>query len=393
MKRGLMVDQVTSGQGVQVLAPPPGWELTTCRTLEEAMSAMLAEPFDAVVSAALTPCPDALEVLVQAKNLLPTTVRLLVTADPGGRASVNVTSVAHDHLTTPLSVEQFDNAYARAAAMYQHLSSVRVRAALAHVTSLPAFPRIYQQIVEELESGEGNLDRIARVVLQDPGLTARVLQLVNSPFYGLRRQVSDTAQAVGLLGIQNLLSMVLAQEVFSEFEAASARLNINRMWTHSTTVALWAKKIARAEGRTTEETNEAFVAGMLHDCGRIVLANNFPDEHAVFVEQLGQSDGSFVELERSVIGVTHAEVGAHLLDRWQLPTSIVEAVAFHHTPGDSCMARYAPLTAVHVAEVFHDAYGADGVERRQQIDMEYLERIGLADRLDTWYEACEIAEI
>ena len=134
-------------------------------------------------------------------------------------------------------------------------------------------------------------------------------------------------------------------------------------------------------------------AGHHRDTVGVTLDEFEPGHFAVFVEQLGQSDGSFVELERSVIGVTHAEVGAHLLDRWQLPTSIVEAVAFHHTPGDSCMARYAPLTAVHVAEVFHDAYGADGVERRQQIDMEYLERIGLADRLDTWYEACEIAEI
>ncbi len=392
MKRGLMLDQVSSTDEGPLLSAPPGWELTTCRTPDEAMAAIGARPFDAVVSAAPVPSVEALKILIQAKEAHPATVRLLVTADIGNRATVNVTSVAHEHLSAPVSPDSFDQAYSRAASMYQHLSSVRVRSAMAKVKSLPAFPRIYNQIVDELESGDGNLDRIARIVLQDPGLTARVLQLVNSPFYGLRRQVSETAKAVGLLGIQNLLSMVLAMEVFSEFTSSTARLNLNRLWTHAATVALWAKKIAQAEGRTTEEANEAFVAGMLHDCGRMVLAHSFPEHHASFVRQLEHAEVPFIELEHSTMGANHAEVGAYLLDSWQLPTPIVEAVAFHHNPSDSCLSRYAPLTAVHAAEVFHDAFGADGVERRLSLDMAYLERIGLAHRVEAWREACDLED-
>ena len=388
MKRALMFDQMTSEQGVQAIPTPPDWELVRAADPRAAIAALGTNSYDAIISVGTVPTEEGIQVLVQARDVAPAAVRLLVTADPGSGATVSVNRVAHEHLSTPVSEDALIDAYNRAASMYQHLSSVRLRSAMAKVNALPAFPRMYNQIVAELERSDGDLSRIAQVVLQDPGLTARVLQLVNSPFYGLRRQVHDTTQAVGLLGIQNLLSMVLATEVFTEFDSAGAGLNVNRLWTHAATTALWAKKIMESEGRTLEDANVAFVSGMLHDSGRMILSSQFPGEHTTLLAQLEADDMSVVEAERNLLGASHAETGAYLLDTWELPTQIVEAVAYHHEPSRSDCTRFTPLTAVHVAEVFQQEVGADGIERGLELDMVYLDKIGAADRVEQWRIVC-----
>jgi HD-like signal output (HDOD) protein len=393
MTRALLFDQLTPGLSVPGIPIPETWTVTRFDSPIEAGAALSDESFDVVVSLAGMPTEEGITFLVQTRDVAPEAVRLLVTADPGMRATVSLNRVAHEHLVGPITVDQLEDVFARTVAMHQHLSSVRLRSAMAKVQSLPAFPRLYNQIVEELERSEGDLSRIARVVMQDPGLTARVLQLVNSPFYGLRRQVHDTAQAVGLLGIQNLLSMVLATEVFTDFDSAGARLNVNKMWTHAATTALWAKRIVEFEGRTLEEANLAFVAGILHDSGRMILGSNFPVEHANVVGQLEtEANPDIISIERSVLGASHAEAGAYLLDTWELPTLIVEAVAYHHEPSRSDVVRFTPLTAVHVAEVFQQEVGADGVERDIELDMVHLDKLGLSGRVDQWRVACGLED-
>lgn len=390
MKRALVFNQLTSPDGVPVVTPPAGWELKAVHSESAAVDQITDAPYDAIIAACPEPTQEALKLLLLAKEGTPSSARLLLTADPGGSASVSLNRVAHEHLRTPITELAFEEACTRAMSMHRHLSNVRLRAAMAKVESLPSFPHTYHKIVEELENG-GRLDRIAGIVLQDPALTAKVLQLVNSPFFGLRRQVHDTSHAIGLLGIQNLLSMVMALEVFTDFDSARTRVNVNRAWNHAALTAMWAKKIMETERRTSEETNMAFVAGMLHDCGRLVLASNFPDDHVGFVSRLEADEGEpFIELERQALGASHADAGAYLLDSWELPSPIVEAVAYHHEPRKAGATRLTPLTAVHVAEMFQSEAGADGIERPSEVDYEYLEEIGLADRVPAWREACDL---
>ena len=394
MTRALLFDQLTPGLTTPGIPIPHDWDVERFDSPVAAGAALGNDPFDVVVALAGMPTEEGLTLLVQTRDVAPEAVRLLVTADPGTRATVSLNRVAHEHMVGQITVEQLEEVYQRSAAMHQHLSSVRLRSAMAKVQSLPAFPRMYNQIVQELERSDGDLARIAQVVMQDPGLTARVLQLVNSPFYGLRRQVHDTAQAVGLLGIQNLLSMVLATEVFTDFDSSSARLNVNRMWTHAATTALWAKRIVEYENRTLEEANMAFVAGILHDSGRMILGSNFPLQHANVVSQLENDEApDIISIERALLGASHAEAGAYLLDTWELPTLIVEAVAYHHEPSRSDVVRFTPLTAVHVAEVFQQEVGADGIEREFGFDMVHLEKLGVAERVDQWRVACGLEDI
>lgn len=167
-------------------------------------------------------------------------------------------------------------------------------------------------------------------------------------------------------------------------------MNVTRLWSHSALVASWSKRIAEAEGGTFEEANESFVAGMLHDAGRLLLAANFPDEHAQMLARVQANEGELIEMERAMLGASHDEVGGMLLQNWNLPTRLVEAVTYHHHPSDSGCSSFTPLTPVHVAEHFHATHIGDDVERDVPLDMEFLETVGVTDQIDAWRVRCDI---
>ena len=388
MKELLVFDPSPDESANPLHRTPDGWNVLRTDRVANTLSALSGKPFDAVIASAVRPTVDTMKVLVTAKEYRPDAVRILATQELG-QGTIALSSAAHHHMFTPVDALAFTSAVERAERTRDRLASVRVKQGT-NARSLPTFPIVYTKITEELSDGSGDLHRIADIAMTDPGLTSRILQLVNSPFYGLRNPVIDMQRAVGLLGIQSLLGIVLATEVFSEFEADAAGVNVTRLWSHSALVASWSKRIAEAEGGTFEEANESFVAGMLHDAGRLLLAANFPDEHAQMLARVQANEGELIEMERAMLGASHDEVGGMLLQNWNLPTRLVEAVTYHHHPSDSGCSSFTPLTPVHVAEHFHATHIGDDVERDVPLDMEFLETVGVTDQIDAWRVRCDI---
>ena len=228
------------------------------------------------------------------------------------------------------------------------------------------------------------------MISSDMGMAAKVLQLVNSAFFGLSRQVSSLSQAVNLLGLETIKALVLSAHVFSQFESARLPTHLaSHLWNHSLTTGAYARAIARLEDSNQHISDHAFMAGMLHDVGKLVLAINLFDRYS---EALGLSQREGVPLvaaELKTLGVTHAEVGAYLLGLWGLPDPIVEAVAFHHYPAECPAECFIPLTAVHVADILEHDLHPDGTDFVSMVDAGYLNRLGLSKRLDAWRVACE----
>jgi HD-like signal output (HDOD) protein len=217
-------------------------------------------------------------------------------------------------------------------------------------------------------------------------MTAKVLQMVNSAFFGVRRHISSPTEAVGLLGLDTIMTLVLTIQIFSQFEdECLANFSPAALWAHSLQVGLFAKRLSQAAGQGGEVVKDAFTAGLLHDAGQLVLAANLPRQFAESLELAQAEKLSHHEAERQVFGATHSEVGAYLFGLWGLPQSIVEAVAYHHRPADCVAEGFGPLTAVHVG---------NALERETQalppewcfaaLDMDYLAKLGLADRLPEW---------
>jgi HD-like signal output (HDOD) protein len=257
---------------------------------------------------------------------------------------------------------------------------------------LPSLPAIYEELIREIESEDSSVDKIGKIIATDVGMTAKILQLVNSAFFGLRRKVINPGQAAALLGMETLKTLILSVHIFSQMNMSPVfRPFLNKLWDHSLKVAGLSKKIASLETQSDEIIESAFMAGMLHDCGKLVLIANFPAPYEQILNRQETTGRFSWEVEAEVFSTTHSAVGAYLLGLWGLPNPIVESVAFHHQPADFEHQEFMTLTAVHLA----DAFSQEGLDplsssRGSCLNQGYLEKLNLVDRLAVYRETAEL---
>jgi putative nucleotidyltransferase with HDIG domain len=230
-----------------------------------------------------------------------------------------------------------------------------LKAKIERITTLPTLPQIVTKIATMVDSPQTSVADVGRVIAKDQVLSARVLKLVNSAFYGFSGRVSSVTHALVRLGFNVVKGLVLSASVFDLFQQEGADgLDRRRLWDHSIGTARIAGVLAQKV--KLQEPEEAVVAGLLHDLGKIVLCAHLPEQFASIVELARRKNLLMWEAELEVLGVTHADVGRWLLERWKLPGKLVEPVALHHAPH---LAREAPLTTaiVHLANILCAAVG------------------------------------
>ncbi len=239
---------------------------------------------------------------------------------------------------------------------------------------LPTLPKIYTALQDEVNSEDPQIARVAALVENDPALTVRVLQLVNSPMMGLRHDVTDVKQAAALIGLRRLTPLVLASGVFEPVSPFDQRL-IERLWSDSLLVGGLARMIAAQEGLDTQLADEAQLAGLLHDIGEVVLFQNWRDDYMKI--DLAQRDRDEIRL----FGSTHAAISGYLCSSWNLTGGVVDAVTLHHLPSRRSSEGVGVTTAVHAARALVDA-GMD--PDTAAFDLEHLEEVGAVDRIEDW---------
>jgi putative nucleotidyltransferase with HDIG domain len=277
---------------------------------------------------------------------------------------------------------------ARAFALRDLLSNERLKQLATRIKSLPTLPTLYQQLTNELRKDDASMEQIGEIISRDIGMTAKILQLVNSAFFGLPQPISNPGEAVMYLGLSTVRALVLSLQVFSQFK--NPRLtgfSLDALADHCWKTAVLARRIARAESSDTKMMDQCFLAGLMHDIGRIILADGMPEQYTKVWNEAREKHLPLWQAEQAEFGATHAEVGAYLLGLWGLPNPIVEAVALHHSPCLCVVPGFSPLAAVHVANAFvHEKDGAPA--ESVHIDMDYLTTLGLADRLAEWRDVC-----
>ncbi len=392
MKSILFVDDEPSIlQGLQRMLRPMRreWDMTFCPGGQEALRAMAEEPFDVVVTDMRMPGMDGAALLTEVSRQHPQVVRIVLSGQSSKEATLKSVGVAHQFLAKPCDPEKLKQTVNQAFALRDLLSDETLKQALSRLNSVPSVPALYTEIMEELKYPDASVKRIGDIVAEDPGMTAKILQLVNSAFFGLPRQVSSPAQAASLLGTETIRALVLSIDVFSQFEGAAVEgLAPESVQKHCAETAAIARQIATVEKATIEIVDASFMAGFLHDVGKLILAQNMSDQYREVMVHMREKGVPLCEAERAVLGATHAEVGAYLLGLWGLPESMVEAAAFHHCPSKSFGDSFVPLTAVHVANALaHGRYSEDRAAAVEELDLDYLNQLGLADRVPVWQAA------
>jgi len=364
------------------------WEMEFVTSGREALEALEKQPFDVVVSDMRMPEMDGAELLNEVRAHCPTAVRLILSGHSDREMILKSVGPTHQFLAKPCDAESLKETVARACTLRDLLADQTLKAVVARISSLPSVPGLYSRLLQVLESPEGSLREVAEIISSDVGMTAKILQLVNSAFFGLRHPIESPSQAITYLGMDTVRAVVLTASVFAEFEGADkAKQAAEDLYPHSIRTGSLSAKIAKMAGADKTLTDDATMAGLLHDVGRLILAAELPDMADAIARNAREQQTPLHEAERKTFGATHAELGAYLLGLWGLPHRIVEAVAFHHTPA-ACPGRtFTVLVPVHAANVLdREAHPEPGDVHTASLDMTYLEEVGVADRLPEWRE-------
>lgn len=332
------------------------WAMQFAEGAEAAIAALKAEPFDVVISDMRMPGMDGAELLEQVRQHWPGTVRFILTGHTEQEAAERAVTVAHQVLSKPCDPVVLAEAIERTLAVMGLLSQPALRDAMGGIETLPALPRNHLRLVELLRDETCSSDDVADLIERDTALAARILRLSNSGYFGLPRRLSRVADAVSFLGLRTIESVSLAMVAYA---APTGRhgIDLEALQGHAYRVGSLARRIVPDR----HLADEAFLAGMLHDIGKMLLAVHLPDRVHALREDLVSRPRPMHEAEQEHFGVTHAEMGAYLLGLWNLPHTVVEAVALHHRVGP--LEAATPLVlAVHAADVLvHECTGTAGL--------------------------------
>ncbi len=364
------------------------WEMRVANDGHEALALMEKIRFDAVVSDIEMPKMTGVELLDQVLKLYPHVIRILHSSQSNKEVAFKSIESSHQYLVKPWGFKKFKATLCQAFALQDALNNEAIENLVAKLPSLPSLPSSYLLLMEELESPEPSPSKVGQIILQDIGMIAKILKLVNSAYFGLPVTVSDPVHAVKLLGLNTVRALVLTHGVFSQFAHIDPEcLSLEQLMQHSLGVGTLAKMIAKAENQDPEVATDAMVAGALHDTGKLILAQGFPAEYKEIAIEAKKQNIPFLGLEKAAFKTSHAQVGAYLLGLWRLPARIVEAVAFHHEPTEGSISGESVLTAVHAANIIEQE------EQRQEesintskLDSQYLVDGGVDDRLEVWRE-------
>lgn len=227
---------------------------------------------------------------------------------------------------------------------------------VATISSMPSLPAIYVRLSEAIDDPNSSMRKIETVVHDDPSLAGRLLRLANSAYFGFPAKVDSISRAITLVGTRQLRDLSLATSVMALFKGVSPQyVTMDSFWRHAVACGLVAR--ALASWRREPNPERFFVAGLLHDIGRLVLYLKRPQEMSKALDAARERVEPLYELETDVLGYNHAAVGGELLKQWNLPASLAAAVAWHHAPGGAGIDKAAAAT-VHVADVIANAIGS-----------------------------------
>lgn len=218
------------------------------------------------------------------------------------------------------------------------------------IRDLPALPEVVVRVMRMTEDPRTDAQSIARVIATDQAMAARVLKLANSAFYGLPRRVSTLSEAVVILGFRTIKNLAIAASTFELLnrEIAGYWLQRGELWRHSLACAIGAQMIARRIRLPV--TEEAFVAGLLHDIGKVAINLFVREQFDQIMERALQDRIAFVDAEQAVLGFNHAMAGGLIAEKWNLPPSLVAVIKYHHQPS-TAPERDPMISIVHLADV------------------------------------------
>lgn len=355
----------------------------------DALAFMAENNVDIIVSDMRMPGMDGATLLATAQEKYPHVIRIMLTGQANEEAVLRTVGVAHQFLAKPSSAETLKEVLGRAGALQSLLRNEQLKSVIAKIGKLPSLPAVYAELQRELKKPECALVDIAKIIEKDLAMSTKVLQLVNSAFFGFFTHIDSPVRAVNLLGLDTIKALVLGVGVFTEFkEAPNSYFSIQELWRHSFAVAAYAKKIAEAESDLKECIEDSFIAGLLHDIGKLLFYSSFHKEYEEAIKLTETKKMQVYHAEQEIFSADHADAGGYLVGLWGMPGAVIEAVSFHHRLDSYPSPSFCPALAVHAADIIYHRLNPGHLFQAPTPSLYFFEQAGVADSFEDWLEMC-----
>lgn len=393
MKRILFVDDdLRFLEALRVGLQPRAtdWIMSFVESGARAIQQLEQSPQDVLVADVRMPEMDGAQLLRTVRERWPDTIRIVLSGAADLADVVRLLPIAHQYLNKPCLAKRLEEVIERSLDVKAILSQQSLRALMGSTDRLPAQPRVFSRLRVAMANERISAREVSRIIRADAMVTAKVLQIVNSAFFGPARRVTSIEQAVTYLGFPAVRNLAMCAEVFAHRPRNSfaAPLSLERLQQHTNRVAA----VIHALTSGTASNDDAVLAALLHDIGYWVLVQECPEDLEKALDIAIADRIPIHEAETRVLGASHAEVGAYLLGLWGLPYPIVEAVARHHTPEGVHTAKFDVLAALAVAMALSGTDDSDVFlrtpPRSSGVEESYLEAL---DAPFTWGQAERLA--
>ncbi len=384
MKKVLFVDdeiEVLDGLRNSMRKYRSYWDCSFVVEAASALDLLQTQKFDIIISDMRMPSMDGAELLLRVQKLYPSMARIILSGYADKDAMLRAHSVAHVVISKPYDSKSLHEILLKIGNSQLLIPSARLTDVIGKLDSLPSPPIIFSKLLEETAKPNPNLKTIAQLICQDPSMSTNLMKVINSSYFNPSRSVFNLEQATYHLGLNMIKALLINIESHRLINLADkvSGFDLNDFQKDSLRISLAAKKLAPSN----ELKDEACMAGLLHDIGIIILVLFYPKEFEELLKLEQESTQPYYLLEQSMLGFTHAEIGAYLLGLWGLPQVVVNAVAFHHTPSTSGSETFDIAGSVHIAEALLNST-LDSKLCKVNLDTEYVNKMGLTDKMTLW---------
>jgi HD-like signal output (HDOD) protein/CheY-like chemotaxis protein len=382
MKRILFVDdesKILDGLRRMLYAERSRWDMQFVLGGEAALSACESGRFDVVLSDLRMPGMDGATLLGHIRDRFPNTARIVLSGYSEAALATRTVPVAHRFLTKPCSASELRSVIERVCSLQDILSAPEIRRVVGTVGELPSLSSTYICLMKAVNAPNTSISQVAEIIEEDVAMSAKVLQLANSAFFGLAQEVTSLPIAATYLGMATIKNLALVSEAFRVFVPGPRipQSVCESMQRHSQHAASIASMLPMDSGIR----DVTVLAAFLHDIGSLFLASAMPDSFCAVLARATERGCKLFEAEEELLGTSHAEIGAYLLGLWGIPNLAVEAIAHHHHPTRIPHAGFDSTVAVYIADLLaHELetqpQGSTGL-KMEESDRACLETLGV----------------
>ncbi len=355
------------------------YRLVDLYELDDINETLSQEDMDIVaIDMTMTEC-SYMDLLQNIKENYPHLVRILIAEEWSKELVVQTNDLVHLIIEKRFLSETLIDTIIRAQQMRGLLKNDYLTKLINSFDELPIMQNVYIELLHLLKSPNVPLKKISDIISQEFSLTAKILQVSNMSIFTHIGRINNIQQAVVFLGTNVIRAIILYLQVFNFENQNSEELKmIRQLERHCIKVAEFAKKCAVYYQCANDIQDNTFTSSLLHDIGKLIIVTK-TDKWEDIERYALENNKSIVESEKAILGTTHAEIGAYLLNLWGFPQDVVNAIAFHHYPSNSKQNNLSPLTFVHISESFITGEQLDDENKiLQLLDIDYLEKLGIA---------------